>query len=445
MNRLFGTDGIRAVAGQPPLDGQTIFVLGRALVNLLRQEGFPPQILIGRDTRESGPWIEEMLFQGIRAGGGEAVSGGVIPTSAVSFLTQKHGFSAGIVISASHNPYQDNGIKIFSASGFKIPEEWEARLEKSIASENASPEKKTGRISPDPALIEEYLEFLASKLRCGRRAPTLHLVIDCANGASSDIAPQLFSNLGFKVTAIHHTPNGKNINLGCGSLHPEELARKVVEERADLGVAYDGDSDRAIWVDEKGRIRNGDHTLFIQAKDLKARGQLKSGGVVATTMSNMGLEKALREMGIALFRTRVGDRYVLEKMVELGANLGGEQSGHTIFLDDCPTGDGLLTSLKMLDVILDNGAPFSEMAEELCEFPQILLNVRVKQKADFNLFPEISRVMEEIRQTLGETGRLDVRYSGTEPLARVMVEGEDPATVEKLARRMAGVIAKYLE
>jgi len=444
MSKLFGTDGIRAIAGQYPLDHQTIFVLGKALVEMLQDESLPPRVVIGRDTRESGLWIEKMLFLGIQAGGGEAVSAGVIPTSAVSFLTRKHRFSSGIVISASHNPYQDNGIKIFSPLGLKIPEKWEARLEKAMASGKARPERKSPGVSPDPTLLEDYERFLATKFRGRAKGKGLRLVIDCANGASSAIAPRLFSELGFEVTAIHCRPNGKNINLGCGSLHPEGLVRKVVADGADLGIAFDGDSDRAIWVDEKGTVLNGDHTLFVQASDMKEKNLLRRSQVVATTMSNMGLEKALREMGLELVRTRVGDRYVLEKMLEIGSNLGGEQSGHTIFLDDCPTGDGLLTSLRMLDVMLERGASLSELASGLHPFPQVLCNVPVKEKKDFSLFPEILDVMEEVRQTLADTGRLDVRYSGTEPVARVMVEGEDETLVEGLARRMAGVIAKYL-
>lgn len=445
MTRLFGTDGIRATAGQYPLDRETVFILGRALAELLQDEGLPPRILIGRDTRESGPWLEGVLSRGIQAGGGEAVSAGVIPTSAISFLTRKHGFSSGIVISASHNPYQDNGIKVFSPKGLKISEAWEERLEEALGLASPSLEIGDVWVPSDASLVEDYRDFLASTFQGFPRGKRLSLVVDCANGASASIAPRLFSDLGFKVRAIHHQPDGKNINLGCGSLYPQELARAVVEERADLGIAYDGDSDRAIWVDEKGRILNGDHTLFVQARAMKAKNELRSDAVVATTMSNMGLEKALQAMGLQLVRTRVGDRYVLEKMMEIGANLGGEQSGHTIFLDDCPTGDGLLTSLKMLGVMLEAGASLSELASGLPRFPQVLLNVPVKEKRDFALFPEILATMEEINHTLADAGRLDVRYSGTEPVARVMVEGEDEALVHGLAQRMAGVIAKHLK
>jgi len=444
MKKLFGTDGIRTVAGEFPLDKKTIFTLARALVELLERAGLETRVLIGRDTRESGPWIEEILFQGIQAGGGEAVSAGVIPTSAVSFLTRKHRFSAGIVISASHNPYKDNGIKIFSPEGLKISDKWEAKLEKAIAGGKDNPKISKLTISPEPELGKDYENFLKGQLEGLPRQKNLCLVVDCSNGASSAIAPEVFRELGFKVIAIHNTPDGKNINRLCGSLHPEDLTRKVTETGADLGVAYDGDADRAIWADEKGRILNGDHTLFVQAHHMKERRQLKSRKIVATTMSNMGLERALQEIGLELVRTKVGDKYVLEKMMELGSNLGGEQSGHTIFLDDCPTGDGILTSLKMLEVMLARKAPLSELTSGLRECPQVLLNIRVREKADFSRFPEITEVMDEIKKELAGSGRLDVRYSGTELLARVMVEAKEKAQVEALGKRMAEAIAKYL-
>jgi len=272
----------------------------------------------------------------------------------------------------------------------------------------------------------------------------LTVVIDCSSGASSGIAPTILFRLGFRVIPIFNTPDGKNINRRCGSLHPHNLVRHVVAARADLGIAYDGDADRALWVDEKGKVLNGDHTLFAQAGFMKAKGRLKSGAVVATTMSNMGLEKGLWEMGIELVRTRVGDKYVLDKMMEIGANLGGERSGHTIFLDDCPTGDGILTGLRMLEAMLYGQVPFSEVAGGLKEFPQVLHNVPVREKIDFRQFPEIVQTMDEIRASLAHSGRLDVRYSGTEPVARVMIEGEDLGRIEELAGRMTAVIARHL-
>jgi phosphoglucosamine mutase len=446
MKKLFGTDGVRSVAGQYPLDPPTIRVLGRVLVELLEEEGLEPCILVGRDTRESGPWIERSLAAGIKAGRGEMVSAGVIPTSAVSFLATKHRFSAGIMISASHNPYRDNGIKIFSSKGIKISDEWELRLEKAILEKKRrnSSLSKEKEVQPQPELADEYEDFLISQLGKARIPEDLTIALDCANGASSVIAPTVFFRLGFRVLPIFNVSDGKNINRRCGSLHPHNLARHVVAARADLGIAFDGDADRAVWVDEKGRILNGDHTLFVQASFMKARGRLKSGSVVATTMSNMGLEKGLRDMDIELVRTRVGDKYVLEKMMEIGSNLGGEQSGHTIFLDDCPTGDGILTGLRMLEAMLAMRVSFSQLTEGLKEFPQVLHNVRVREKLDFKQFPEIVKAMDEIRAALAGAGRLDVRYSGTEPLARVMIEGEDLTRIEELAARMTAVIAKHL-
>jgi phosphoglucosamine mutase len=350
------------------------------------------------------------------------------------------------VISASHNPYRDNGIKVFSSEGIKISDEWELRLEKAIldGKRKAGPLKKGNRVNPRAELADEYEEFLIARLGKARVPEDLTVVLDCSNGASSDIAPTVFFRLGFRVIPIFNLPDGKNINRRCGSLHPNNLARHVVAARADLGIAYDGDADRALWVDEKGRILNGDHTLFVQAGFMKDRGRLKSGTVVATTMSNMGLEKGLRDMGLELLRTRVGDKYVLEKMLESGANLGGEKSGHTIFLDDCPTGDGILTSLKMIEAMLAARVSFSELAGGLKEFPQVLHNVRVRDKRDFKEFPEIVQTMADIRTELAAAGRLDVRYSGTEPLARVMIEGEDLGRIEALAGRMTSVIGKYL-
>jgi phosphoglucosamine mutase len=446
MKKLFGTDGIRSAAGQYPLDRPTVQALGRELVGLLLAEGLEPRILIGRDTRESGPWIERALASGIEAAGGEAVSAGIVPTSAVSFLTRKHRFAAGAVISASHNPYRDNGIKVFSSAGVKISDEWELRLERAVleGKRKTVSLNKGKTVNLGEELISEYEDFLLAQLGKGPAPDNLTVVLDCSNGASSDIAPTVFFRLGFRVIPIFHVPDGKNINRRCGSLHPHNLARHVVAARADLGVAFDGDADRALWVDETGRVLNGDHTLFVQAGFMKERGRLKSSAVVATTMSNMGLEKGLRSMGLELVRTKVGDKYVLEKMQEIGANLGGEKSGHTIFLDDCPTGDGILTSLKMVEAMLSAGLSFSELAGGLKEFPQVLHNVRIREKRDFNDFPEIVRTMEEVRSALRGAGRLDVRYSGTEPLARVMIEGEDLGQIEELAGRLTSVIGKHL-
>ena len=444
MKRLFGTDGIRAVAGTYPLDPSSIYALGSALVDLLRDEGLAPKILIGRDTRESGGWMERILIRGIRDGGGRAVSAGVIPTSSISYLTRKHLFSAGIVISASHNPFHDNGIKIFSSAGFKISDDWEKRLEKAIPRLGRAVPEKMARVRADGRYLDDYKRFLKGRLAQAGRPKKLKVVLDCANGASSAVAPEVMNELGFRVVAIHHAPDGKNINAGCGSLHPQSLARTVVEVKADIGIAYDGDADRALWVDEKGRVLNGDHTLFVIARYMKEKRRLKSGSIVATTMSNMGLELALQKMGLTLVRTKVGDKYVLDKMIEIRSNLGGERSGHTIFLDECPTGDGILTSLKMLEVLAAKDSALSRLTRGLVEFPQILLNIPVREKVDFQEIPEIAAEIAKVGKLLKDRGRLDVRYSGTEPLARIMVEGKDLNLIQRYGQGIAAAIAKNL-
>lgn len=445
MEKLFGTDGIRATAGEYPLDYNSVFTLGYTLIELLRAEKLSPRVIIGRDTRESGKWIEQALFHGIKDANGEVVSVGLIPTSAISFLTKKHGFSAGIVISASHNPYQDNGIKIFSAQGTKIVNSWEEILERAIIESALSVQRRDIAILPDDALSSDYVQFLKSRCEGIRPPRTMKIVLDCSNGASSHIAPKIFSDLGFDVLAINASPDGTNINKGCGSLYPENLAKKVVETGADVGVAYDGDADRALWVDEMGRILNGDHTLFVLARFMKEKNRLKTNTVVATIMSNMGLEKGLGELGLKLVRTKVGDKNVLEEMMKLKTNLGGEQSGHTIFLDDCPTGDGILTSIKMLEVMATKDSTFSQMVAGFEEFPQILKNVSVSKKPDLQEYPEIASIIEEVEKLLADSGRLNVRYSGTEPLARIMIEGPNLFQIEQYASKLASVISKHLE
>lgn len=443
MDKLFGTDGIRAIAGQFPLDYSSVFTLGKALAELLEEEGLPPKVIIGRDTRESGFWLEQALIQGISESKGEALSAGIIPTSAISFLTKKYSFSAGIVISASHNPYQDNGIKIFSLQGIKISDVWEKKLEIAIQTKRQYVRKEKIEITPS-SFGEEYIEFLKSRFSQVSLQRKIKLAVDCSNGASCFFAPKVFKELGFDVITSGDSPDGKNINFQCGSLYPQNLAKKVVENKADLGIAYDGDADRAIWVDERGRILNGDHTLFALSQFMKEKRRLKSDFVVATIMSNLGLEKALERFKLRLYRTKVGDKYVLEQMMKLDANLGGEQSGHTIFLDDCPTGDGILTSIKMLEVIVSRNISLSELVKDFKEFPQILLNVRVTRKEDFNQFPEIKNAMDEIKKELAGSGRLHLRYSGTEPVARIMIEGQDRGQIENQAQKMAYLIEQYL-
>ena len=444
MEKLFGTDGIRAIAGEFPLEYPAVYHLGKSLISLLQEEGLEPRAIIGRDTRESGEWLEEALFQGVTENEGQALSAGIIPTSAISFLTRKHSFSAGIVISASHNPYQDNGIKIFSSQGIKIPDAWERKLEKALAEAPKKAKRKKIKINAQPSFGRDYLDFLKSRFSHLKSPKKIKIAIDCSNGASSFFAEHVFRDLGFEVFALSNSPDGRNINDRCGSLYPQNLARQVMKSKADIGIAYDGDADRAIPIDEKGKILNGDHTLFILSRFMKERGRLKSDCVVATIMSNIGLEKALEKSGLKLSRAQVGDKYVLEQMLNLNANLGGEQSGHTIFLDDFPTGDGILTSLKILEVMAAKDAPLSKLVEEYQEFPQVLLNVRVKTKTDFHQFPEIMDKMNEIEEKLGASGRLHVRFSGTEPLARIMIEGQHQAEIEDYAQQVAGLIAKHL-
>jgi len=442
--KLFGTDGVRAVAGTFPLDPPTISRLGSALVDLLERKGQGARILVGRDTRESGPWMERALARGVRAAGGEVVSAGVIPTSAVSYLTKTHGFAAGAVISASHNPFRDNGIKVFSPLGVKIPDEWELEIEAEVLEGRGRLPGHETDVPFDPALAGDYTDYLAGRVRVARPPDGFRVVVDCANGASSAVAPGLLGRLGFAVEALNAAPDGVNINAGCGSLHPEGLAARVRETGAALGVAYDGDADRALWVDGDGRLLSGDHTLYVQALHMKEAGRLRTGSVVATTMSNMGLERALEARGIGLVRTKVGDKYVHEEMVARGANLGGEQSGHTIFLDDLPTGDGLLTSLRMLEVLAERGGSLAGLVEGFVEYPQTLVNVRVRKKPDFAGYPEITAAVEVVKASLGREGRIDLRYSGTEPLARVMVEARDRATVDSCARLVADAVRRHL-
>jgi phosphoglucosamine mutase len=445
MEKLFGTDGIRATAGEYPLDYKSVFTLGNALIELLAKEKQPLRVITGRDTRESGQWIEQALFQGIENANGEALSAGLIPTSAISFLTKLHGFSAGIVISASHNPYQDNGIKIFSAQGTKIANDWEEILELAIIESDLAVQRKDIAIVSDNTMCYDYVQFLKSRFDGVVLPRKIKIVLDCSNGASSYIAPMILSDLGFDVVAINASPDGKNINRECGSLYPQNLSKKVMETGADIGVAYDGDADRALWIDERGQILNGDHTLFALARFMKEQKCLNKDIVVATTMSNMGLEKGLGELGLKLVRTKVGDKYVLEEMMKLNVNLGGEQSGHTIFLDDCPTGDGILTSIKMLEVMAAKDTTLSHMVLGFEEYPQILRNVPVSKKPDMQAYPEIKSAIKELEDLLADSGRLNVRYSGTEPLARIMIEGSDLQQIEHYATDLASVISKYLK
>ena len=440
--RLFGTDGVRGKAGEYPLDPATVRRIGTALVRALSHGG--PRVLIGRDTRESGEWIERELAHGAQGEGAEVVSAGVIPTPGVAYLTRAEDFAAGVVISASHNPYEDNGIKVFSGTGEKFTEKVEREVEAIVA--DAAWEAPPGTAAPVTrgAFVEPYLAHLREVLAEPGPLRGSRMAVDAANGATTDVAPRLFSSLGFELESIGVTPNGRNINLGCGSTHPSALAELVVKDRHRLGVAFDGDGDRAIFVDEQGRIVDGDAVMLMCARQLKNEGRLRGNVVVATVMSNIGLEIALRENGIDLVRCQVGDKYVMEEMIKRGASLGGEQSGHVIFSDYLFTGDGLCTALQVLRVMAATGRSLGDLASDLTTYPQVLVNVRVKQKADVADVPAVARAIARVENRLAGHGRLLVRYSGTEPLLRIMLEGRDEGDIKAWAEEIANEVRRHL-
>ncbi|OLC88449.1 MAG: phosphoglucosamine mutase [Acidobacteria bacterium 13_1_40CM_4_61_5] len=437
---LFGTDGIRGIPGTEPLDDATLYATGRALGLYLRREHAAPRVLIGMDTRESGPHLAAMIAAGLATSGVKVAFAGVITTPGVACVVRQDKFQAGVVISASHNPYHDNGVKVFSGAGMKLPDAVEEEIEADIFRLRAeAPPKRTPALATDETLDADYLKFLRGRVLPGAKLAGMRVVLDCANGAAYKLGPELFRSLGADVIATHVQPDGKNINAGCGSLHTASLEKRVVAERAQLGVAFDGDADRALFVSGTGRLVNGDAVLLAAARYLKSKGQLKGNRIVATSMSNLGLERALAHEGIALARTAVGDRYVLEEMLRSGNVLGGEQSGHVIFLDDCPAGDGLLTALKMASLVSMNGS-LEALVEGLKDFPQKILNVKVRSKPPLETLPEVSRALAEARSALGENGRIVLRYSGTEPLARVMVEAEREADVTRFSESLAAAL-----
>jgi phosphoglucosamine mutase len=440
--KLFGTDGIRGKAGRPPLEPDTVARVGAALVNAFPAESLH-RFVIGRDTRESGTWIENELARGLTSEGATVVSAGVVPTPAVAYLARTEGFDAGIVISASHNPYEDNGIKVFGGAGTKLTEQLEATVETLVADSSWSVADRAGTIDRQD-LSAHYVEHLGLIMNDAGALQGSHIVVDCANGATNAIAPRLFEQLGFKVQPIGVTPNGRNINLDCGSTHLDALARAVVQSNARLGVAFDGDGDRALFVDHAGRVVDGDAILLMAAIYLKDRGRLPGNAIVATVMSNIGLEIALRDRGIAMVRTHVGDKYVMEEMIKRGIVLGGEQSGHIIFSDHLFTGDGLATALNVLRIMADTGTELSDLAAALVCYPQVLVNVRVREKTDLRTVPQIASTMERVEQQLAGNGRLLVRYSGTEPLLRIMLEGKDDGEIRAWADEIAGAVKAHL-
>ncbi len=449
MKKLFGTDGIRAVAGTPPLDPPTVHAIGQALAHSLAKTTPSPRVLLGMDTRESSEGIAATLTAGLAAGGASVENAGVITTPAVAHLIHAHGFAAGVVISASHNPWQDNGIKLFGPDGYKLPDATELAIEEEIFKQLASPtenmELSTDNSAPpvNDADRAEYTRFLLAAVP-GLSLDNRHIVIDCANGAASSVAPQLFSDLGGTVVITHAAPTGRNINLGCGALHPEVVAAEVVKHRASMGITFDGDADRALFADEHGKVINGDAILLIAARDLHAQSKLANATVVATTMSNMGLEAALGRSGIKMLRAAVGDKYVLEQMLATGATLGGEQSGHIIFSGRSTTGDGLLTALLVLDLIHRSGRSLAELTADLKTFPQVILNVKVREKKPLDGIPAVAAAISAAEQALAGTGRVVIRYSGTEALARVMIEAEDHAAMTYHAEQIADAIRAEL-
>lgn len=447
MKKLFGTDGIRGLAGIFPLDAATVKTIGASLARQYREKtGRNPRFVTGRDTRESGGWIENAFHAGADSENAEGESAGVITTPGVAFLTKHFDFDAGIVISASHNPFEDNGIKIFSPDGTKIGEATERAIETDIFNANpVSGEPPTSEIHAERSAEFEtaYLHFLAAEFG-ELRLDGFKIIADCANGAASHLADKLFSSLGADLAVINCNPDGRNINRDCGSLHSEHLQAKVLEENADFGVAFDGDADRALFVDEKGNLIDGDATLWIMSQYLQARGKLANKTVVATVMSNIGLELALGSRDLKLMRASVGDKYVLEELIKTGSEIGGEQSGHIIFPEKSLVGDGMMTSLLLLKAIKDRNVPFSAMTAGFERYPQVLVNVKVKEKRPFEEVAEIAAASKQIEAELAGKGRLLLRYSGTENLARVMIEGEDQNTIEERANRLAAVIRSAL-
>jgi phosphoglucosamine mutase len=449
--QLFGTDGIRGVAGEFPLTPESVYVIGRALGHDLLRAAAKPRVLMGQDTRQSSAWIADRVALGLASVGVQVESAGVITTPGVAYLARAHAFAAGVVVSASHNPWTDNGIKVFSGDGYKLPDAREMAIEQEIFSllQNLPPEVKPQPMPPSlpgaSQLREAYIRWLAGNVSTS--LSRYRILVDCAHGAATAEAPELFRACGIPATFVHAAPDGKNINEACGALHPEALARLVAEQpgRFDLGVTFDGDADRALFCDAEGRIVNGDAVMLLAGRDMQARGALAGNTVVATTMSNMGLEVALRRSGISLIRANVGDKYVLETMQKTGATLGGEQSGHILFRDgDATTGDGLLTALRVLDIMARTARPLADLVRDLKVFPQTIQNVRVREKLPLTQVPEIQRAIEKAEQELDGNGRVVVRYSGTEALARVMVEAESEERMRALAEDIASAIRTCL-
>lgn len=448
MRKLFGTDGVRGVANLEPMTSETAMKLGRAAAYLFRRRAGRHQLVIGKDTRLSGYMLESALTSGICSMGVDVLLVGPMPTPAIAFLTRSLRADAGVVISASHNPYQDNGIKFFSSDGFKLPDELEARMEALITSDEIEHLRPTADEVGKAFRIDDaegrYIEFVKRSLPREMDFQGLKVVVDCANGAAYKVSPKVLRELGATVWVISDKPDGTNINAGCGAVHPERLRETVRAKHAHIGIAHDGDADRTVFVCEQGHVVDGDHAMAALALDLHERGQLKRQTLVGTVMSNFGLEKAMAKAGITLVRTSVGDRYLLEHMIAEGYNFGGEQSGHLIFLDHNTTGDGLISALQVLSLMKRSGRSLSELARSMTAVPQVLVSVHVKAKPDLAGLPEVQRAILEGEARMNGTGRVLVRYSGTEPLVRIMVEGEQESLIRDVANDLAAALRARL-
>jgi len=448
MRRLFGTDGIRGVANREPMTPETMVKVGRAAAHLLKGGTGRPAIVIGKDTRLTGYMLESALTAGITSMGVDVLLVGPLPTPGIAFITRSLRADAGVVISASHNPYEDNGVKFFSGDGLKLPDALEQKIEQLIFSGEvdairAAP-REVGKAFRINDAIGRYIEFAKNTLPKGMTLKGMRVVVDCANGAAYKVSPTVLKELNAEVVPLNVQPDGTNINKGCGSLHPEALRRAVVKHKAHAGFAHDGDADRVLFVDERGELVNGDHILALCALDLKREGRLTEDTVVATVMSNIGFEVAMREAWIKVITTPVGDRYVLEEMLAKRYALGGEQSGHIIFLEHNTTGDGIVTALQVLAVMLRQAKPLSELSACMTSYPQVLVNVQVRRRSAMEELPKVQEAIRAAEARLGKAGRVLVRLSGTEPVARVMVEGQEDRTIERLAKEIALVIEKEL-
>jgi phosphoglucosamine mutase len=448
MEKLFGTDGIRGKANEHPMTAEMALNVGRAIAYISKREGHLARVVIGKDTRLSGDMFECALISGICSMGVQAISVGVIPTPGIAFLTSNMRADAGIVISASHNPMQDNGIKIFKGDGFKLSDEKENQIEELIFANNMHKlhpaPKELGKLTRMDDAAGRYVDFLKKAFPQEINPEGMKVVLDCSNGATYRVAPAVFAELGVEVVTLFDQPDGKNINLNCGSQHPEALAAEVLRQKADAGFAFDGDGDRVIAVDEKGSVLTGDQALAVCSAILKKEGKLTNNIVVRTVMSNLGMSVAFQQLGIDSVLANVGDRYVLEEMLAKGAIIGGEDSGHLIFLKYHTTGDGLITALQLLAAMKKEGKPLSALASVMTVFPQMLINLDVKRKPDIETIPEIMTAIKQVEEKLGDKGRVLVRYSGTQNMCRVMVEGPTKKETEAYCRQIADIVGKML-